>query len=537
MFCKNCGSALRDGAKFCHFCGTPVTVIPKTPTVNTAGENTQPAPAATPAVQPVQPAVEPVQQPAIEPEQPVVVPVQQPEVEPEQPIVVPVQPAVEPEQKPEVEPEQEPAIEIVRETVTSTVETVVIEDEPKAETEPEQAPASEPAQENVTVEATESIPTAEDNVTAAGEEATIAVFEDLIKEDQSAPASVQENVENVVQTAAPAAAENQTYAAPAYGTAQFAPETQRAAATGTPFKRAFAKVAASPLFLTFAIIFTIATATNIFNVINFTFKNGISYSINFNIFPVLTIALGIVTAVSLFRINSTAKKDPNANELPGGTNTYVIYKEICSWLLLALMILLIVAVVFLLVATLVPNGFINETMNTINWTQGISFGDSFGELLGSDVVDTIYRAVPNIDEVWDSVLSSIYQVAEQLNLDAPGDFLYLLYIAEIVLIVVLGICAVGTILSAIYYIKLRKYVSRARRAWTTNSTFKNKSGFISFFSVVFAIYYIIEALSALFTAPLSAITYGTTAAAFIILMLLLKKFKKALAFENSVSEY
>lgn len=101
MICKNCGSPLTDGQKFCNACGTPCDVVQQTAPV---------APQApTPEVAPVQP-VAPVEQPAPvapvapqAPVQPVVptpvaAPVAQPPVAP---AVAPVQPVAPAPQQPE----------------------------------------------------------------------------------------------------------------------------------------------------------------------------------------------------------------------------------------------------------------------------------------------------------------------------------------------------------------------------------------------------------------------------------------------------
>lgn len=87
MFCKNCGNEIKEGAKFCPYCGT----------VNQAAtEAVQPAPQ--PASQPVQPAPQPVQteaqpvQPAPQPVQPAPQPVPQPVPQQiyQQPVATPV---------------------------------------------------------------------------------------------------------------------------------------------------------------------------------------------------------------------------------------------------------------------------------------------------------------------------------------------------------------------------------------------------------------------------------------------------------------
>ena len=457
MFCKNCGSALKDGSRFCQFCGTPVTIIPNnipkvTPPDATEEENIQPV----------------------------------------------------------TEQEQEPVQ--VQEPVSEV-------------SEPVQEAVSEPVQETVT----------EDTDTLTSESETDDVLDELIREDEEASESVPESVEEIGQSAVPAAGENTAYDAPAPAAAPFTYGASKPEPPKTPFRRALVKVASSPLFLAFAIVLIIAAAGQLTGVVSFVKINGVNVRANINLFPTLSAALGIVTAIALFKLHSAAKKNSDVQSVLGGANAYVIYKEVCSWLVFAMMIILIIAVALMLVATLASNGIIKEIMNSINWTEGLDFRESFEELLDTDAINAIYREVPYIDDVWQAALSGIYTFTTAVGLNAPADFLYLLYIVEIVALIVIAISAAGSVLSAVYFIKLRKYVSRVRYSWKTDAPFTNKSGFISFFSVVFAAYYTTEALTSLFTSPLRAIASGASAAAFIMLMLILRKFKAALAEENSFS--
>ena len=450
MFCKNCGSALKDGSKFCQFCGTPVTVTPtKIPTVTppdaTVGEEKQPV--------------------------------------------------------------QETANQSAQETVNE--------------------PAEEAVNEPVEEAATEDTPNDDD-----------AVLDGLIEEDEKAAEQESENAEDaedVGQSAVTTPGENTAYTVPAPAAVPFSSGIPKPEPPKTPFRRALVKVASSPLFLAFAILLTVAAVGQLTGIVSLVKVNGVIVRANFNLFTTLSAALGIVTAVALFKLHSTAKKNPDSPNVLGGANAYVIYKEVCSWLVFALMILLILAAVLMLVATLAPNGMIKEAMNAIDWTEGISFRDSFDGLLNNNIINAVYKTVPYIDEIWQTALHGIYTFTKMVGLNAPADFLYLLYIFEIVALVGLVIGAVASIFSAIYFIKLRKYVSRVRYSWKTNAPFTNKSGFISFFSVVFAVYYVSETTATLFASPLKAIAYGSSAAAFIILIIILKKFKAALAQENAVS--
>ena len=292
-----------------------------------------------------------------------------------------------------------------------------------------------------------------------------------------------------------------------------------------PFKATVARIASSSLFMAFLVSFTVLVATSIFSLITVSSTTGGVY-MSFNFIPLLTILFGIFTLIPLYKLRGFAKGKNGGVGAFRNMSSYPKFQKVMMWIAIVGLIIGIIALAIAAAAISAPAS--QEALGKIRLEPGLTFKESFGDVLDENALDTVTKQVGNLDDSWKLATDALFNAAEQTGIDITKNLAAVITGVVIAALVGVIFALIFIIFMVVYYSKLIKFVKYASNSWDTGVYFTYKVGFIKVFSMILGIFYAITAATRLFNNPFSAIPTTANAVVCITLSLVIGSFVKEL---------